>query len=58
MRILLDQGLLRSSAAMWRDGGLVRAVLAQCGEDLGRGAVVSVTDDRIRVRNLPLRTPR
>ena len=37
-------------------GDLIQAVLARCGEDLRRGAVVTVQSGRIRVRNLPFLT--
>jgi len=33
---------------------LVRTVLDRFGEDLGAGAMVSVTEGRIRVRHLPI----
>jgi hypothetical protein len=33
---------------------LVRTVLDCFGEDLGAGAMVSVTEGRIRVRHLPI----
>ena len=34
--------------------GLIRTVLAQCGEDLDHGALVTVQPRRTRIRRLPL----
>jgi len=36
---------------------LVQTILAQCADDLRRGAAVVVQLGRIRIRNLPLRSP-
>ena len=33
---------------------LVRFVVDRCGEELARGAMISVTEDRLRVRFLPV----
>jgi predicted nuclease of predicted toxin-antitoxin system len=33
---------------------LIQSVIHQCGEDLERGAVVTVRHGRVRIRNLPL----
>jgi len=33
---------------------LIKTVLTQCSEDLARGALVSVTEDQIRVHRLPV----
>jgi len=33
---------------------LIILVLERCREDLDKGALVSVTEDKIRIRNLPL----
>lgn len=33
---------------------LIQSVITDCGEDLERGAVVTVRQRRVRIRNLPL----
>lgn len=33
---------------------LIQSVITDCGEDLERGAVVTVRERRVRIRNLPL----
>ena len=38
--------------------GLVATVLSRCADDLAAGALVSVTEDQIRVRRLPIRPAR
>ena len=44
---------LRAEAA----AGLLQSVLEQCRDDLTAGAVVSVEEDRIRTRRLPIGPP-
>ena len=34
--------------------GLVQSTLSRCGEEFARGAMISVTEDRLRVRYLPV----
>jgi hypothetical protein len=57
MRVLLDQGLPRSAADLLRadaTADLVLSILKQCDTELSRGAMISVTENRIRIRYLPV----
>jgi predicted nuclease of predicted toxin-antitoxin system len=37
--------------------GLIQVVVARCGEDLAKGALISVTQTRLRIHRLPVGSP-
>ncbi len=49
MRVLLDQGLRADVTA-----NLLWLLLDRCDAELTRGAMISVTEDRVRIHYLPV----